>query len=279
MAEQSVTLNPGESRVVSFSATPSEARTYQVSVDGLTGSFAATAPPFSWLRPTGHADPENGWNDEQLAYDGWTDTFTESRSVGAKSWSRPLEFLITPTEVSAIRIWSRWRSSHIAVIEVFYNETWHRIYEDSLPAYQWVEISIPDGTQLISKARFLYYNLSRSISYTFRIGEFEFYGTGAPPPPPEPIPTTNLTGYVTDRNTGAPIVGVTGSVYQDYDSDTLPHEFTTNAEGYYEITGMIDDADQNLMVVYADGYQTYTDEYVPISEGDNVLNIQMTREQ
>ncbi|GAI61292.1 unnamed protein product [marine sediment metagenome] len=31
MAEQSVTLQPGESKVVSFEATPHEARSYQVS--------------------------------------------------------------------------------------------------------------------------------------------------------------------------------------------------------------------------------------------------------
>jgi len=42
MTEQSVTLQPGESEVVSFEATPTEARAYQVSVDGLTGSFEAT---------------------------------------------------------------------------------------------------------------------------------------------------------------------------------------------------------------------------------------------
>jgi hypothetical protein len=42
MAEKSVTLQPGESKVVSFEATPQEARSYQVSVNGLTGSFVAT---------------------------------------------------------------------------------------------------------------------------------------------------------------------------------------------------------------------------------------------
>jgi len=42
MAEQSVSLAPGESKVVSFEATPTKARTYQVSVNGLTGSFVAT---------------------------------------------------------------------------------------------------------------------------------------------------------------------------------------------------------------------------------------------
>lgn len=44
MAEQNVTLNPGESKVVSFEAIPHEAKDYQVSVNGLTGSFKATKP-------------------------------------------------------------------------------------------------------------------------------------------------------------------------------------------------------------------------------------------
>jgi len=41
MAEQSVTLQPGESKVVSFEATPHEAKVYHVSVNGLSGSFKA----------------------------------------------------------------------------------------------------------------------------------------------------------------------------------------------------------------------------------------------
>ncbi len=44
MAEQSITLAPGESRLVSFEATPQGARTYQVAVNGLSGSFKATTP-------------------------------------------------------------------------------------------------------------------------------------------------------------------------------------------------------------------------------------------
>ncbi len=42
VSKQTVELGPGESKQVSFSATPKEANTYQVSVDGLTGSFTAT---------------------------------------------------------------------------------------------------------------------------------------------------------------------------------------------------------------------------------------------
>jgi len=43
MAQQSVTLQPSESKTVSFTVTPTEARTYSVSVNGLSGSFRATA--------------------------------------------------------------------------------------------------------------------------------------------------------------------------------------------------------------------------------------------
>jgi len=45
MAEQEITLAVGESKVVSFEATPHEAKTYQVSVNGLTGTFVAKAVP------------------------------------------------------------------------------------------------------------------------------------------------------------------------------------------------------------------------------------------
>lgn len=45
MAEQVVDLAPGESKLLSFEAVPHEAKTYQVQVDGLSGSFRAIAPP------------------------------------------------------------------------------------------------------------------------------------------------------------------------------------------------------------------------------------------
>jgi len=42
VSEQSVYLEPGESKSVSFEVTPAVAKTYSVSVDGLHGSFVAT---------------------------------------------------------------------------------------------------------------------------------------------------------------------------------------------------------------------------------------------
>lgn len=45
MAEQSVTLAPGESKVVAFEVSPGEARVYHVEVSGLSGSFVAAVAP------------------------------------------------------------------------------------------------------------------------------------------------------------------------------------------------------------------------------------------
>lgn len=91
----------------------------------------------------------------------------------------------------------------------------------------------------------------------------------------EAIPTTRLYGRVTDRDTGAPISGVSGTVYQDKGSKTWDYDFTTDAQGDYLIDDMRFGVDLTQMVIYASGYQTYTNENISISEGDNQLNIRM----
>jgi len=45
MMKKSVSLNPGESKVVGFTFTPTEAKTYSVLVNGLAGSFIASEVP------------------------------------------------------------------------------------------------------------------------------------------------------------------------------------------------------------------------------------------
>ncbi|GAI60819.1 unnamed protein product [marine sediment metagenome] len=50
MAEKMVYLEPGQSTVVSFEVTPAEAKTFHVSVNGLTGSFVATEVPVADIR-------------------------------------------------------------------------------------------------------------------------------------------------------------------------------------------------------------------------------------
>lgn len=50
MAEQTVSLQPGESKTVSFMVTATAVKTYSVSVDGLSGSFKATEAPVADIR-------------------------------------------------------------------------------------------------------------------------------------------------------------------------------------------------------------------------------------
>lgn len=50
MAQQTVTLAPGETKTVSFQVTPTVAKTYSVSVDGLYGTFKATTAPVADIR-------------------------------------------------------------------------------------------------------------------------------------------------------------------------------------------------------------------------------------
>lgn len=235
-------------------------------------------PPFYWLRPTGHV--EDRWNDAELAYDGRTDTRAEVVGVGAQSWSPPLELTIEPTEISAVRWWGSSPVSPRKVqVIIYYSGAWHLIYEGS-SVVMWDDgLPIPGGAQVISGVRIRFYNPSRTVRMKFRVNEFQFFGySEEPPTPPTPPPTTNLHGYVTDAQTGEPIAGAHGTLYQDYNTHTDDYNIITNSEGYYEIIGVLPDADLTQMVIYADGYVTYTNENVSISEGENELNIRMEPE-
>ncbi len=50
VADKSVTLQPGESRTIAFEVTPTVAKTYSVTVDGLYGSFVATTVPVADIK-------------------------------------------------------------------------------------------------------------------------------------------------------------------------------------------------------------------------------------
>lgn len=234
-------------------------------------------PGFYWLRPTGHVSGE--WDDPELAYDGLTDTRAEITNVGTQSWCQYLELTIPSTEISAVRWWGSSPVSPRSVqVIAYYGGSWHDIYDGSA-VKMWDEgLPIPGGAQAISKVGIRFYNPSLSMRMKFRVNEIQLYGYAEEPPPgPEPAPTTRLSGTVTDKATGVPVVAGLGTIYQDYDSDTDDYEFITNSQGYYEVTGLLHEVDVTKMVIYAEGYLTHTDENVSISEGDNVLNIQMTR--
>jgi hypothetical protein len=119
MAQQSVTLNPGESKVVSFEATPSEARTYQVSVDGLTGSFTAIAAPEGWVSPTGHTTSGSvAW--PERAYDGDFTTYVILRPG-------TITLTIEPTICSAVSYLLSAGPVGGVYIDIEYDGVWHNL--------------------------------------------------------------------------------------------------------------------------------------------------------
>jgi len=106
MAEQKVTLQPGESKVVSFEAIPREVKTYHISVDGLSGSFRAISPPWSitvaWTY-TGEVGP--GTDMTVLAYrvdlypvEGKWKSISRDHPQASGSW---LPYTITSFNISA----------------------------------------------------------------------------------------------------------------------------------------------------------------------------------
>jgi len=238
------------------------------------------APGFYWLCPSGYNDPENRWYREECAIDGWEDTYAETdRTVGPKDWSPPIVLTILSTEVSAIR-W-KWGTPVTPItmdIDLYYSGAWHDVYDGKEPSGECI---VPGGSQMITKARISMLNPSRSVAVWVKLYDFKFYGVASAPPgvkPPCPgIPTTKLFGNVTDASTGQPISGASGTVYQDKGTKTQKYPFTTNEQGHYLIDNMQYDVDATLMSLYATGYTTYTKEDISISEGDNQLDISMSR--
>lgn len=72
MAEQQITLEPGESQTITFKATPHEAKTYHISVDGLTGTFRATEEAEQVVRAyyKGMAPIRPAGRNNKVTYDG-----------------------------------------------------------------------------------------------------------------------------------------------------------------------------------------------------------------
>ena len=82
MTEQTVTLQPGEAKVVTFEAIPHEARTYHVSVNGLSGSFVAIRIIANLSGVVTDAETGSPLGDIRVLFWGignaWTDTRTDA---------------------------------------------------------------------------------------------------------------------------------------------------------------------------------------------------------
>lgn len=89
MAEQTITLNPSESKAVTFEAIPHEVKIYQVSVNGLTGSFTAIyyQAPFEGFTATVDQldEIEKYLTPEQ--YEAWIDSAYQEAATEAEAIS------------------------------------------------------------------------------------------------------------------------------------------------------------------------------------------------
>lgn len=102
-----------------------------------------------WVLPTSHNDPDSKWSDDANAYD--DDTGTGALSLSGLTWFLEL-ILASPINCDKIRFWSG--AATTVDIDVYYDGTWHDVYQGTPVGSQWEEKSIPTGTKIVSKARF-----------------------------------------------------------------------------------------------------------------------------
>ncbi len=159
-----------------------------------------------WVSPTGHNDPDNGWNNEGNAYDGDTGTRATTPSLTVGTWSTFLELTHTAINCSKIRFFLSFLTYLLSEvdIDVYYGGAWHDVYQGGYTKDEWIEKDIPAGEQLVTKARF---RVKRA--YSDGIGELNEFDFGE-------------VSYVNTENCGiggpgtysAPISGLSpGEVY------------------------------------------------------------------
>lgn len=175
MAEQVVELAPAESKLVTFEAIPHEAKTYQVSVDDLTGSFVATeSPVVDWVSPIGHSDPDSAWDYPEGAYDDDL-SWVASTRIEPASWGSYLILLVNESNINKIKFYAHYTAVTISKvdIDVYYRGDWHHVYEGAFAPNEWVEKDIDEEAQLISKARVRFYNVALTTCPAI-FNEFKF---------------------------------------------------------------------------------------------------------
>ena len=143
---------------------------------GVDKTFTTPAA-FGWLSPTGFNDPSNIWTNEIKAYDENVGTETES-IVPHSSWSGFLELTHSAMTCSKVRFFAMYLADYLETIDidVFYNGTWHDVYQGTFVDMAWVEKLLP-STQTITAFRFRFYN-KHAINAIDAAGLFEvdFYG-------------------------------------------------------------------------------------------------------
>ena len=135
-----------------------------------------------YVSPTDYNDPINDWNNPEYSFDNNTYTPATCTKTGFWSWEWTgyLE-LIPPLSLDCMKIrFNAWYDSIYCDeidIDVFFNDTWHNIYQGAYKNKEWVTEEFSLNT--ISKAR-VRFHLRQTLRGTDAdLYEFDFYKEGS----------------------------------------------------------------------------------------------------
>ncbi|GAH50461.1 unnamed protein product, partial [marine sediment metagenome] len=134
-----------------------------------------TITSISWMSPTSHLDEHDKWEFETYAYDDNDASYTFT-PVPPTSWGADfLDLLIDEVICNKVRFKARFSQDDITAISlyVYYEDTWHKIYEGGYNTWSvWNEIPL-DGFYLVTRAAAVFYN-SGDIEKNAHLHEFDF---------------------------------------------------------------------------------------------------------
>ncbi len=135
-------------------------------------------PAATWIRPTGHSDPDRKWYYEERAYDGNVDTYAHS-DVLAAAWSSYLTLTTNPNMIDKVRFYAFYHPTSInkADIDVWYEEAWHNFPVGVFANQEWVEVNL-GAAHLVTKARIRFYNADVEYFQRCALCELQFNTTG-----------------------------------------------------------------------------------------------------
>lgn len=137
-------------------------------------------PVYEWIRPTGYNDPENAWDNETKAFDGYVATKAGCTIIEFLwRWTPWLELtLSSPITCDKTRFYAWYDELHCDLIDIdlYYASSWHHLYQGSYADREWVQYSFNSINGVI-KAR-VSFHVQRWVLWpvTVDLHEFQFYG-------------------------------------------------------------------------------------------------------
>ncbi len=148
---------------------------------GADMTFTTGKPPSGWVCPSGNSDPDNGWEDEDMAHD--DDTLTYARyyhnvNDPRGEWSTYLNLTHSAMTSDKIRIYARGTTADpyyvdSVDVDVYRDGAWVDVYQGAFANKQWVEYNFAQGT--VTEARIRFHVNNNGAGLYFELYEFNFY--------------------------------------------------------------------------------------------------------